>query len=180
MDERLGESIMKKYLNIFYWSMLFLYLFLLVGTVFVGRISFRSVNLIPLHSIRQYIMVDNGIDGTRIMDMNIWGNVLMFLPLGIYLSLHSATKSIAKILCYIFFFSLFIEVIQYIFALGVTDIDDIFLNLIGGLIGIIIYKIAKLFLKNDIKIKNFISMLSVIIGLPISVLVIIIVIANMD
>ncbi len=169
---------MKKYLNIFYWFILFFYLFLIVDTVFIGRDNFRSVNLIPFNSISEYIMVNNGIGGTRIIDMNIWGNVLMFIPSGIYLNLHSATKSIAKMLGYIFFLSLFIEVVQYTFALGATDIDDIILNLIGGFIGIVIYKIVESFLKDDIKIKNFISILSLIVGLPIFVIAIIIVIAN--
>ncbi|NME07381.1 VanZ family protein [Psychrobacillus sp. BL-248-WT-3] len=39
--------------------------------------------------------------------------------------------------------SLFIEVVQYIFALGATDIDDNILNFIGGSLGVIIYKIAE-------------------------------------
>lgn len=39
--------------------------------------------------------------------------------------------------------SLFIEVVQYVFALGATDVDDIILNLIGGFIGLIIFKIAE-------------------------------------
>ncbi|WP_342560565.1 VanZ family protein [Psychrobacillus sp. FSL W7-1457] len=171
---------MKKYLNIFYWGILFFYLFLLIDTVFLGRGSFRSVNFVPLNSIREYIMVDNGIGGTRIVDMNIWGNVLMFIPAGIYLSLHSSIKSIARVLCSIFLLSLFIEVVQYIFELGATDIDDIILNFIGGFLGVIIYKIAEKFLKEDSKIKNFISILSVIVGLPIFVLLIIIVIVNID
>ncbi|MER2170095.1 MAG: VanZ family protein [Psychrobacillus psychrodurans] len=171
---------MKKYLNIFYWSILFFYLFLLIDTVFLGRDSFRSVNFIPLHSIKNFIMADNGIGGTRIVDMNIWGNILMFIPAGIYLSLHNSTKSVTRVLCSIFLLSLFIEVVQYIFALGATDIDDIILNVIGGFLGVIIYKIAEKFLKEDSKIKNFISILSVIVGLPIFLLTIIVVVVNID
>lgn len=69
---------------------------MLLDTVFLGRDSFRSVNLIPLHTIKEYIMVDNGIGGIRMIDMNIWGNVLMFIPSGVYLSLHTKTNSIFK------------------------------------------------------------------------------------
>ena len=169
---------MKKFLNITYWAILFFYIFLLVDTVFISRDSIRSVNLIPFESIRNFIMVDNGIGGTRIIDMNIWGNILMFIPAGIYLILHNASKSITKNLFYIFLLSLFIEVVQYIFALGATDVDDIILNLAGGFIGLIIYKTAEKIFKDDIKIKNAISILSLFVGLPIFVLFIILVIAN--
>ena len=171
---------MKKYLNILYWGILFFYLFLLMDTVFLGRDSFRSVNFIPFHSIKNYIMVDNGIGGTRMVDMNIWGNILMFIPLGIYLGLHSTNKSIVKLLSSIFLLSLLIEVIQYVFSLGATDIDDIILNLIGGFVGIVIYKVAEKYFKDDIKIKNFISILSIIVGLPIFALAMIIMIVNMN
>ncbi|WP_397538782.1 VanZ family protein [Rummeliibacillus pycnus] len=169
---------MKKFLNITYWAILFFYIFLLVDTVFISRDSIRSVNLIPFESIRNFIMVDNGIGGTRIIDMNIWGNILMFIPAGIYLILHNASKSITKNLFYIFLLSLFIEVVQYIFALGATDVDDIILNLAGGFIGLIIYKIAEKIFKDDIKIKNAISILSLLVGLPIFFLFIILLIAN--
>lgn len=168
----------KKFLSITYWAILFFYIFLLADTVFISRDSIRSVNLIPFESIKNFILVDNGIGGTRIIDMNIWGNILMFIPSGIYLILHNASKSITKNLFYIFLLSLFIEVVQYIFALGATDVDDIILNLAGGFIGLIIYKIAERIFKDDIKIKNAISLLSLLIGLPIFVLFIILVIAN--
>ena len=36
-----------------------------------------------------------------------------------------------------------LEILQYIFALGVADVDDLILNTIGGLIGIILYKIFR-------------------------------------
>lgn len=169
---------MKKFLNITYWAILLFYIFLLVDTVFISRDSIRSVNLIPFKSIRKFVMVDNGIGGTRIIDMNIWGNILMFIPAGIYLILHNSSKSITNNLFYIFLLSLFIEVGQYIFALGATDVDDIILNLVGGFIGLIIYIIAEKIFKNDIKIKNAISILSLVVGLPIFVLYIILVIAN--
>ncbi|WP_445669977.1 VanZ family protein [Peribacillus sp. FSL H8-0477] len=73
-------------------TILLFYLLLLTYTVFIGRDSIRSVNLIPFHSIKNFIIVDNGIGGTRIIDMNIWGNILMFIPAGIYLILQKHNK----------------------------------------------------------------------------------------
>ncbi len=37
--------------------------------------------------------------------------------------------------------SALIELIQYIFQIGLADIDDIILNIIGGILGFYIYKI---------------------------------------
>lgn len=169
---------MKKILTISYWAIFLFYLLLLTYTVFIGRDSIRSVNLIPFDSIKNFIMVDNGIGGIRIIDMNIWGNILMFIPAGIYLILQHTTKSITKNLLYIFLFSLFIEVVQYIFTIGATDVDDVILNVAGGLIGLMIYKIAEKVFKNEWKIKIAISLLSLIVGLPIIILVTILFIAN--
>ncbi|MEC2056103.1 VanZ family protein [Peribacillus psychrosaccharolyticus] len=169
---------MQKILTISYWAILLFYLLLLTYTVFIGRDSIRSVNLIPFDSIKNFIMVDNGIGGTRIIDMNIWGNILMFIPAGIYLILQHTTKSIAKNLFYIFLFSLFIEVVQYVFTIGATDVDDVILNVAGGFMGLMIYKIAEKIFKNDMNIKKAISILSLIVGLPIFVLVTILFIAN--
>jgi len=45
--------------------------------------------------------------------------------------------------------SLFVEIIQYIFGLGASDIDDVILNCSGGLIGILSYKVLALFVRND-------------------------------
>lgn len=169
---------MNKILTISYWAIFLFYLLLLTYTVFIGRDSIRSVNVIPFDSIKNFIMVDNGIGGTRIIDMNIWGNILMFIPSGIYLSLQNTTKSITKNLCYICLFSLFIEVVQFVFTIGATDVDDIILNVTGGFIGLMIYKLAEKIFNNDSKIKKAISILSLIVGLPIFALVTILFIIN--
>ena len=169
---------MNKILTISYWAILLFYLLLLTYTVFIGRDSIRSVNLIPFDSIENFIMVDNGIGGTRIIDMNIWGNILMFIPAGIYLILQNTMKSITKNLFYIFLVSLFIEVVQYLFTIGATDVDDVILNVAGGFIGLMIYKMAKKIFKNERKTKKAISILSLIVGLSIIILVTILFIAN--
>ncbi|WP_042351526.1 VanZ family protein [Bacillus massiliigorillae] len=169
---------MKKSLGIIYWLILLFYIFLLVDTVFFSRDSLRSINMIPFHSIKEYIMVDNGFGEYRLVDMNIWGNVLMFIPIGIYILVHSKNLSLTKCILLIIGSSIFIEVMQFIFARGATDIDDVILNTLGGVFGIGIYKIFAKILKTDEKIKMAISTLSMIVGIPILLLVIILVIVN--
>ena len=162
---------MKKGLGIIYWLILLFYLFLLIDTVFFSRDSLRSVNLIPFNSIKEYIMVDNGFGEYRLVDMNIWGNVLMFIPLGIYILVHGKKLSLTKCVLLIIGSSVFIEIIQYIFARGATDIDDVILNTLGGVIGIGIYKIFAKIFKTDEKIKMAIATLSMVVGIPILLLV---------
>jgi glycopeptide antibiotics resistance protein len=40
-----------------------------------------------------------------------------------------------------------IEILQYIFATGALDINDIILNTVSGLIGVLIFAIIKKFIK---------------------------------
>ncbi|WP_050613698.1 VanZ family protein [Bacillus testis] len=169
---------MKKGLGIIYWFILLFYLFLLIDIVFFSRDSLRSVNLVPFNSIKEYIMVDNGFGEYRLVDMNIWGNVLMFIPLGIYNLVYGKNLSLTKCVLLIIGASVFIESTQFIFARGATDIDDVFLNTLGGVIGIGIYKIFAKIFKTDEKIKMAMAILSMIVGIPILLLVIILGVVN--
>jgi len=163
--------LVKKGLEIIYWFILLFYIFLLIDTVFISRESLRSVNLIPLKTINQFIAVDNRFGNGLVVNVNIWGNILMFVPAGIYVILHNKNKSILINLFLIFLLSLGIEIIQYIFSIGATDIDDIILNVVGGFIGLLIYSLLKKILKNDEKNRIAISILSLIVGLPVLILV---------
>lgn len=169
---------MKKWLKIFYWFILIFYIVLLIDTVFISRDHLRSVNLIPFDSIKEYVMVDNGFGHYRLVDMNIWANILMFVPAGIYTILHNKNKSLVKNLLLIFLGSLLIEVIQYTFALGATDIDDIILNVLGGLIGIFIYLLCKKIFQTEEKTKSAIAVLSFIVGLPVFVITLLLILVN--
>lgn len=77
------------------------------------------------------------------------GNAISFIPSGIYLSLFfkkdKSTTRILKSICFIILLSLFLEIIQYILVIGVSSTTDLIHNLIGGLIGVIIYESLKRF-----------------------------------
>ena len=75
---------MKKFLNFVFCTIFIAYFLILLDTVFFFRTgdSMRSVNLIPFKSITQYVNVYDGVRH-KLVDMNIWGNVLMFIPFGI-------------------------------------------------------------------------------------------------
>ena len=158
---------MKKFLTIAYWSIFLFYLALLVDTVFVTRDARRSINLFPFQMINEHAF-----------SLNVWGNVVMFIPLGIYVALQLKNFTLKKALSLIVGASLTIEIIQLTFARGATDIDDVILNTIGGLIGVLIYISFKKLFKTRAKVQKAISLLSIIIGIPIILLVVVLIIAN--
>ncbi len=69
-------------------------------------------------------------------------NILLFIPMGILMP--SAFSKFRKIYICIpccFLFSLFIEATQYIFGLGIAEIDDLVTNTFGAFLGLIIWYI---------------------------------------
>ena len=66
-------------------------------------------------------------------------NILLFLPLGFLLG--TVTDN-WRIVLFGFILSVFIEFLQYIFAMGWCQADDVLNNTIGALLGICIYKLC--------------------------------------
>jgi glycopeptide antibiotics resistance protein len=96
---------------------------------------------------------------------NVVGNIVIFIPLGTYLSLFKNDKKVLTHLLFIFIVSLFVEIIQGLLGIGASDIDDIMLNCLGGLIGILGYKFLLFILQDKKKVHAAITILSAI-GLP--------------
>ncbi len=158
---------MKKFLNLGYWIVLLFYLYLLIDTVFFARDARRSINLTPFDMI-----VEQG------FTLNVWGNILMFIPLGIYFSNWMKKFHFWKVLGAVIGTSLGIEVLQYIFKRGASDIDDLLLNTAGGLIGILIYLVLKVIFKSKDRVRVAISIISILVGIPVILLAIILFVYN--
>lgn len=80
----------------------------------------------------------------KIIFINVIGNILLFIPMGV----------INKNILYSLFIIILIEFLQLILNKGIFDIVDIFLNMIGvifGLIGVMIWKKIKTIKKMKIK-----------------------------
>jgi glycopeptide antibiotics resistance protein len=75
---------------------------------------------------------------------NIIGNIILFIPLGIYISLVSTNYNFKEIVVVSFLISCFIELMQHTFNVGVFDIDDIIYNCLGGGAGFFIKYISQL------------------------------------
>lgn len=98
-----------------------------------------TANFIPLKTIKMYIRYYD-LPGLRSF-ANLFGNVLIFIPMGIMLPVaHKASKNIWIMLLNTFVFVLGIEVFQLFSAFGAFDVDDIILNCFGALIGRALYQ----------------------------------------
>lgn len=76
------------------------------------------------------------------MIINLLGNVVIFIPFGIFLPMASRYRSIFTTLFASFGLSLCVEVFQFIARVGSFDVDDLLLNTIGGIAGHILYVIC--------------------------------------
>ena len=61
---------------------------------------------------------------------------------------------------------------------GASDIDDLLLNTVGGLIGVVIYLVFKAIFKSKERVHIAISTLSIVVGIPVILLVIILFVYN--
>ena len=66
-------------------------------------------------------------------------NCLFFIPLGLLLNVNFKNIGILAKVVFIIAFSLTVELIQYIFAIGATDITDLITNTVGGFLGLKLY-----------------------------------------
>ncbi|MBU3128954.1 VanZ family protein [Clostridium tagluense] len=148
---------------VFLYGVFICYILLLIKILFLSRISHlehSSINLTPFYSIMEYI---SGRFANAFS--NVVGNIVIFIPLGTYLSLFKNDKRVITNLLLIFIVSLFVEIIQGLLGIGASDIDDIILNYLGGVIGILGYKFLLFILRDEKKVHTAITILSAI-GLP--------------
>jgi len=78
---------------------------------------------------------------------NVGGNILLFIPFGILVPMLLKQKfKLFKTVVLAFALSFAFELFQLFTGCGFFDVDDILLNTFGGIIGVIVYAIGKLFI----------------------------------
>ena len=128
----------------------------------------RSINLIPF---RASVIVNGKIDISEIIN-----NIVVFIPVGIYVCMLKKDCSIFKKISVGFFISLGIEVLQFILAIGATDITDLIGNTLGGILGIGVFYLFSKVLKN--RTNNIINILALIATILLIVIISILVFVN--
>ncbi|TCP24525.1 VanZ like protein [Scopulibacillus darangshiensis] len=117
------------YLTILIYVTLFTYNYYVYG---------RSFNLVFFDSIK--LMLNSG--NPWLFIKNVLGNVILFMPFGFLLPLvYRKLRTFTTCLVLSFIMSLSIEISQYVFAKRIFDIDDIFLNTFGAILGWIVFKL---------------------------------------
>lgn len=101
----------------------------------------REVNLIPL---RGCAIVNGHLYWNEIVN-----NMIVFLPVGAYLALLMPGRSFLTKLAVVCSISLSYEVLQFIFAIGASDVTDLLSNTIGGGLGIAVVCLLTLFCKEN-------------------------------
>ena len=77
-------------------------------------------------------------------DKQIVGNVVMLLPLGMFIPLmFSRVRKFIPVVVLCFLTSVMIELMQLITSYRSTDVDDVILNTAGACIGFLIYKLLE-------------------------------------
>lgn len=115
----------------------------------------RSINLIPFYGS----VIANG----KIYINEIINNILVFVPVGVYICMLKPDWSFIKKVSVSFFLSFAIEVLQFVFAIGATDITDLIGNTLGGVIGIgVFYILAKIFNSKAINIINILALIATV------------------
>lgn len=110
-----------------------LYIIALFYIVTFQDVSWSTSNFIPFKEIFRYQLFSSS------FYKNVMGNLIMFMPYGFFISyfLKLDKKKIALFMSLLV--SLTIEITQLLIG-RVFDVDDILLNVLGGLLGYYIYK----------------------------------------
>ncbi len=128
-----------------------IYIWLLFEILTMAELnSAGGMNLVPFSEIMRYEV------GSIMFTYNVIGNIVLFLPFGYLIGVYVNPKKIWPVLITTMLTSSIIEFVQL--KIGRSfDIDDIFLNIVGGLIGYLLYiglsainKHLPAFLKSDL------------------------------
>lgn len=106
-----------------------------------------NINLRPLHTISQYIYIVVHKTNTHLIPhaaINIFGNIVAFVPSGFFLpQLFQRYRTFFRFFTLSIGTLILIETIQLFSLRGCFDIDDIILNLIGGIGGYVLFSCSK-------------------------------------
>lgn len=132
--------------------------FLILVWILLFKMSFSFAELYSSRSINIIPFAGTAIFNERIYMTEIINNVIVFVPVGIYTCILKQKWHIIKKISIAFFISFGIEVLQFILAIGATDITDLIANTIGGVIGVgIFYLFTKIFKNKAINILTLLA-----------------------
>lgn len=134
--------------NLLKWVCFLAYLlflsYLLFYSVGFDRVEHENYryNLTLFQEIGRYYYLGMRTGNWRLFVLNVIGNIAVFMPIGMFLpSLFSRCRNIVLTTVLSLEMSLCIEVVQLVTRVGSFDVDDLLLNTLGGICGVVIYTI---------------------------------------
>lgn len=145
------------------WAVFVLYLALLLKLLLFSRPpgSEHSLNLIPFASISDYLFGGSAV-AHRFAAANVIGNIVAFVPFGAFLPLSRRRTGIWTNLLVVICASVAVEIVQGVFGLGASDVDDIILNTLGGLVGILFLTLLRMLLRRWDRVIAVMAVLSLL------------------
>ena len=155
-QKRISYVVFGIYFILLIWLILFKF-----ATNFSEIPRMCSINLIPFYYKQ----------GTNTQLREVLYNIVVFIPLGVYVQIFKEDKKITTKCLLIFLTSFLFEVIQFIFAIGASDITDLIGNTLGGILGILFCIIMKKIApKKFIFIINALGLLIEMVGIGLLIL----------
>ena len=135
---RISYLIKNKEKFVFYEEILMLgfiiYIISLFYVVTFQDVSWSTSNFVPFKEIFRYEIM------SMMFFKNVIGNLIMFIPYGFFISYFLKIEKKFSVLILSLITSATIEITQLIIG-RVFDVDDILLNILGGLFGYLLYRI---------------------------------------
>lgn len=130
------HTVLVAYVLVLLWLLLFKFSYDPLGVVL--HYHERGLNLVPFAGYAQGALKD------------AIPNAIVFIPLGLLLSVTMKQVGFWRKLMYMCCLSIAVEAVQYIGAIGRTDITDVITNTVGGCIGLVLYRIGHKYLGGNI------------------------------
>jgi glycopeptide antibiotics resistance protein len=129
-----SKTVLAFYLLILLWLVLFKFSFDISAVL---DHQMRSLNLIPF--------AGSSLDNLR----EKIDNLVVFIPFGLLLSVNLKRINLWRKLTFVFIFSLAVETLQFVLAIGVADITDVITNTLGGLLGLMLYDVGNKYVDTE-------------------------------
>ncbi len=111
-----------------------IYVLCLFYVVTFQDVSWSTSNFVPFTEMFRYSF------GSRLFIKNVIGNIILFMPYGFFMGYYLKLDKFKSIFLLILLVSLSIETTQLMIG-RVFDIDDILLNMVGGILGFYFFKV---------------------------------------
>ena len=142
-----------KILFILYIIFLVYFLFLSDWYGREGVMDEYHYNLVLFKEIKRFIKYRHQL-GTFAVFSNLFGNILIFMPVGYFSAMAGKRRSFFKTLFWSFCLTFCVELMQLITKVGCFDVDDILLNTIGGVLGYIVFVVCNLLRRRNDRKKR--------------------------